>query len=72
MFAAIVFYFFGPEDAGGEFLFFLLGIAALYVVLQIYAHIWSRQDEKKLDEAQQQLGERLREILDELRHGARS
>ena len=41
---------------------FLLGAAALFVVLQLYVHRWSRKDLKRRDAAQERLRNRLEEI----------
>lgn len=61
------FYFVAPEGSIGGYLYFLLGIAALYIALQIYAHLWSAKDEKKLAEAELNLAERLGRVLEDLR-----
>ncbi len=65
------FYFFAPESAIGGLLYFLIGIAAFYVALQLYAHLWSAKDEKKLAEAELLLAERLGRILEALRSAPR-
>ena len=48
---------------------FLLGAAALFVVLQLYVHRWSRKDLKRRDAAQQRLRTRLEEIRSRLDEG---
>jgi hypothetical protein len=61
-------YFFSRDDAAMEwYLHFLFGVAALYIVIQVYAHVWSGQDRRKLDAAEERLRRELDEILAELR-----
>ncbi len=60
------FFLIDPGESGSHLLYFLMGVAGLYVTLQVYAHFWSRHDEKKLAAAERELRERLRDILDGL------
>lgn len=62
-----VFFLFDPGEAGSHLLFFLLGVAGLYITLQIYAHFWSRRDDRRLADAERVLRDDLERILHELR-----
>lgn len=46
---------------------FVFGAIAVYIMLQLYAHFWSRQDEAKLTKTQVELRDRLDRILKDLR-----
>jgi len=50
---------------------FLSGVASFYVMLQIYAHFWSRHDEKKLASTEAALASELREILRDIERDRR-